>query len=163
MILRISFFLSLLFLNGCYSFTGSSLAPEVKTIQIKTFPNYALLQNPNLSQQFTLDLQSRFSQRTKLQFTEELPDILIEGEIKDYKQTAVNIQSNETSAENKLTITVNVRYQNKIQPEKNFERTFSQSENFSANQLLSSIEDQLVQDINVLLIDQIFNDIVADW
>ena len=33
--------------QSCYSFTGSSLSPETKTIQIKDFPNNAPLMNPN--------------------------------------------------------------------------------------------------------------------
>lgn len=38
---------SLALLNSCYSFTGSSLSPETKTIQIREFPNNAALMNPN--------------------------------------------------------------------------------------------------------------------
>ena len=48
------------FLQSCYSFTGSSLSPETKTIQIKDFPNNAALMNPNLAQQFSTDIQNRF-------------------------------------------------------------------------------------------------------
>ena len=46
-------------LVSCYSFTGSSLKPDVKTILIKNFPNNTSF-NPNLSQQFSTDLQNRF-------------------------------------------------------------------------------------------------------
>jgi curli biogenesis system outer membrane secretion channel CsgG len=71
-------------LVSCYSFTGSSLKPDVKTILIKNFPNNTSF-NPNLSQQFSTDLQNRFLQRTNLKGTTEMPDILIEGEIVDYQ------------------------------------------------------------------------------
>ncbi|MGZ5273899.1 MAG: hypothetical protein ACXWCA_06275, partial [Kaistella sp.] len=61
-----SLFSFLFFLHSCYSFTGSSLSPETKTIQIKDFPNNAALMNPNLAQQFSTDIQNRFLQRTTL-------------------------------------------------------------------------------------------------
>ncbi|MDO8928694.1 MAG: hypothetical protein Q7W54_06875, partial [Bacteroidota bacterium] len=36
-----------------YSFTGASIAPNVKTFSVYYFPNRARLVNPNLSQLFT--------------------------------------------------------------------------------------------------------------
>ena len=71
-------------LSSCYSFTGSSLSPETKTILIKNFPNNAALVNSDLSQDFTMALQNMFLQRTSLKGTSENPDILIEGYISDY-------------------------------------------------------------------------------
>ena len=56
----------LLVLGSCYSFTGSSLSPETKTILIKNFPNNSALVNAELSQDFTTALQNRFLQRTSL-------------------------------------------------------------------------------------------------
>ena len=53
-------------LSSCYSFTGSSLSPETKTILIKNFPNNAALVNSDLSQDFTMALQNMFLQRTEL-------------------------------------------------------------------------------------------------
>ena len=40
--LKVVLFLPFIFLlANCYSFTGSSLSPETKTVQINTFPNNA--------------------------------------------------------------------------------------------------------------------------
>ena len=90
-----SFFLCslLISLTSCYSFTGSSLSPETKTIQINDFPNNPALVNPNLAQQFSTDIQNRFLQRTTLKGTKASPDILIEGEITDYQITPTTISS----------------------------------------------------------------------
>ncbi|MGM5630345.1 LptE family protein [Apibacter raozihei] len=151
-------------LSGCYSFTGSSLDPSIKTVEIKSFPNLSAYQSPNLSVDFTTALQNRFNQRTKLVETNVDPDITIEGEITNFSTNPVNIQSNSDQAtQNRLTITVAVRYDNKKQPDKSFEKTFSDYEDYSSTQLLINVQDDLSQKINQRIIDQIFTAIVADW
>ncbi len=151
-------------LSGCYSFTGSSLDPSIKTIEIKSFPNYSAYQSPNLSVDFTTALQNRFNQRTKLVATNVDPDITVEGEITNFTTNPVSIQSGSDQAtQNRLTITVAVRYDNKKQPEKSFQRTFSDYEDYSSSELLINVQDELAQKINQRIIDQIFIAIVADW
>ena len=161
-----SLFLIPLFLGiiGCYSFTGSSLDPRIKTAYIKQFPNYAPLQNPNLSQSFSNALQLRIERRTSLTLVNsDDADVIIEGEITGYEVTPTSVVSGDRAAQNRLTVTVKVRYENKIQENKSFSRDFSDYEDFDASQSLTQIQDDLVDKINIRLIDQIFNAIVADW
>ena len=63
----------------------------------------------------------------------------------------------------KLTITVKVHYENKIQPEKNFDRTYTDEATFSSDLDINSIETSQVKIVNDRIINKIFNDIVADW
>ena len=164
------FLLLPLLLQSCYSFTGSSLSPETKTIQIRDFPNNSALMNPNLAQQFSTDIQNRFLQRTTLKGATEAPDILIEGEITDYSispttiSTAVNSPGgNIQAAQNKLTITVKVHYENKIETDKSFDRTYSYEAEFSSDLDINSIEASQVKVVNERIINKVFNDIVANW
>jgi hypothetical protein len=157
-------------LTSCYSFTGSSLSPETKTIQIKNFPNNSLLMNANLAQQFSTDIQNRFLQRTTLKGASESPDILIEGEIIDYSitpttiSTAVNTPDGTISAaQNKLTIAVKVHYENKVEPDKSFDRIYSDEAAFSSDLDINTIETSQVKVVNERIINKIFNDIVANW
>lgn len=158
-------------LHSCYSFTGSSLTDE-KTVQINEFPNNATLVNPALSQQFSTDIQNRFLQRTTLKGTKENPDILIEGEITDYTIGATTISSNTQTnpsggviqqAQNKLTITVKVHYENKVHPDSSFDRTYSDEAAFNSNLSQSDIENSQVKIVTERIINKIFNDIVANW
>ncbi|AZA78445.1 hypothetical protein EG347_13435 [Chryseobacterium sp. G0186] len=158
-------------LNSCYSFTGSSLTDE-KTVQINEFPNNATLVNPALSQQFSTDIQNRFLQRTTLKGTKENPDILIEGEITDYAITPTTISSNTQSnpsggviqqAQNKLTITVKVHYENKVHPDSSFDRTYTDEAAFNSSLSQSDIEASQVKIVTERIINKIFNDIVANW
>lgn len=170
-LLTVMLFALLGVLNSCYSFTGSSLTDE-KTVQINEFPNNAPLVNPALSQQFSTAVQNRFLQRTTLKGTKENPDILIEGEITDYSITPTTISSNTQTnpsggviqqAQNKLTITVKVHYENKIHPDASFDRTYSDEAAFNSDVSLSQIEDQQVKLVTDRIINKIFNDIVANW
>ncbi|MDG4946965.1 LPS assembly lipoprotein LptE [Weeksellaceae bacterium KMM 9713] len=156
--------LSLFLFISCYSFTGSSLDPRIKTIKIDKFPNYSAYQNPNYSQEFTNDLQLRFDQRTNLILSnDESAHIKIEGEIMDYYVAPAAIVSGEQAALNRLHIQIKVRYFNTIDDSKSFTRTFSDYEDFPNNQTLQQVESSLVPDINERLIDQIFTAVVADW
>ncbi|MCL8535979.1 LptE family protein [Chryseobacterium gallinarum] len=158
-------------LHSCYSFTGSSLTDE-KTVQINEFPNNAPLVNPALSQQFSTDIQNRFLQRTTLKGTKENPDILIEGEISDYTISPTTISSNTQTnpsggviqqAQNKLTITVKVHYENKIHPDSSFDRTYTDEATFNSNLSQADIESSQVKLVTERIINKIFNDIVANW
>lgn len=149
---------------GVYNFTGGSLDDRYQTIKVDRFPNYSAYQNPNYSQEFTNDLQLRFDQRSNMSLTnQDDADILLEGEILEYYVSPVAITSGEQAAQNRLSIRIKVIYTNNIEEEKSFTRTFTDFEDFPANQTLQQVESSLVPDINVRLIDQIFTAIVADW
>lgn len=157
-------------LQSCYTFTGTSLSPETKTVQINEFINNAPLVNPTLAQQFSTDIQNRFLQRTTLKGTKENPDLLIEGEITDYSISPTTISSNVDAvggniqaAQNKLTISVRVHYENKIEPDKSFDRTFTDEAVFSSDLDINAIEASQVKLVNERIINRIFNDIVANW
>ncbi|WP_300674208.1 LptE family protein [Soonwooa sp.] len=173
-LLFFSLFVPLLSLVSCYSFTGSSLSPETKTFLIRPFPNNAANNNPNLSQDFTVALQNRFAQRTTLKGAVDKADIIIEGEITDYNITPTTIstpvESSQTgnmiqAAQNKLTITVKVHYENHVPKEesKSFDRTYSDEVTFNSDMDLMTIESTQVKVVNERIINKIFNDIVANW
>lgn len=159
------------FLNSCYSFTGSSLNPDIKTIQIKDFVNNAVLVNPTLAQQFTIDMNNRFLQRTTLKGTTQNPHILIEGQITDYSITPATISSpvgtstggQIQTAQNKLSISVKIHYENTIEPDKSFDRTYIDEATFSSDLDINQIEAQQIKVVNERIINKIFNDIIADW
>ncbi|PZU91146.1 MAG: hypothetical protein DI529_01335 [Chryseobacterium sp.] len=163
--------LSFLFLTSCYSFTGSSLREDMKTVKINTFPNNAANNLPSLSQDFTVALQNRFLQRTILKGAVENPDLLIEGEITDYNITPTSIGAATTTPsgntlqaqQNKLTISIKVHYENNKDQTLSFDRTYSDEAVFNSDLDLNTIETAQVKIVNDRIINKIFNDIVANW
>jgi len=150
--------------SGNYSLSGSSISPDWKTIYIPTFPNNAPLQNPALSQELTLTLQDVFRNRTKLNLTtEDTADLTLEGEITGYNVVPMSIQGNDIAAENRLTVTIKVRYINRVDETKSFDRTFTAYENFPGTQTLSDVESTILPSIINLIRDQVFAAVAMDW
>ena len=158
--------LSFTFLQSCgvYSFTGASISPDVKTVEISDFPNYAQLVNPSLEQTFTIGLQDLFLNQTNLSLVNNNGDLQFEGEITEYRVTPSANTANSTAAQNRLTIAVKVRFYNNKDEDQNFEKTFSHYEDFDANKDLSgSFEDAIVNVILERIFENIFNEAVANW
>jgi outer membrane lipopolysaccharide assembly protein LptE/RlpB len=155
---------SIILLTGCsYSFTGASVAPEIKTVQIDYFPNRSSLIQPSLSQTFTEKLKDRFVSQTNLELVKNDGELVFEGAITNYIARPLAIQGNDQAALNRLTITVQVRYTNKKETDKSFESTFTRYADFSSSQNLASVEVRLIDEISEQLVNDIFNKSVVNW
>lgn len=149
---------------GIYSFTGTSIQPEVKTVTINYFEYKALKVNPSLSNQMTEAMQDKFLKLTKLEQVEMDGDIEVIGAITGYDVKATAVTANESVAQNRLTVTVKVSFVNRKFPEDNFEdKSFSAYQDFDATQALESVESTLCEDIVEQLCEDIFNATVAQW
>jgi len=149
---------------GIYSFTGTNLHPDVKTVQIDYFPNNAILVEPSLSQEFTIRLQDLFTTQTNLTLVKSGGDLQFEGEITGYKINPMTATAQQTAAQNRLTITVNVRFFNNKLEEDNFEKTFSHYYDYDANaQLTGGVLDDAFNEILERITQDIFNASVAKW
>lgn len=158
-------FVSLLFLVGCgvYKFNTGNVG-NAKTIQVDFFPNQASLVEPSLSQKFTQDLQDLFLQQTSLSLVPAGGDLRFEGEITGYRVNPMSATSQQTAAQNRLTVTINVRYYNKLKEEDDFEKSFSFYSDFAANsQLTGSVLESALDEILDRITQDIFNASVGKW
>lgn len=148
---------------GFYSFSGASIPAEAKTVSVDYFPNHAQLVNPMLSNIFTNALRDAMTNQTTLDMVEAGGDIAFEGEITDYKTMPVAITSGQTAAMNRLTITVNVRFSNRIDETKDFEQSFSRYEDYPSDQDLNAVQEALTTTITEQLVEDIFNKALVNW
>ena len=149
---------------GIYSFTGTSIQPDVKTVTINYFEYKALKVNPSLSNTLTEAMQDKFLKLTKLEQVDMDGDLEIVGAVTGYDVKATAVTANESVAQNRLTVTVKVQFINRKYPEDGFEsKSFSAYQDFDANQALESVESTLCEDIVEQLCDDIFNATVAQW
>lgn len=158
--------LSVGFFTACkvsYSFTGAVPMVGVKTFSIEYFPNRAKLVNPNLSQQITDLLSEKLTRQTSYSQIEEGGDLEFSGQITGYDVKPMNIQQGDIAAQNRLTISVKVKYVNNKDHTQDWERSFSQYEDFESTFSLSDVEDSLVPEIIEKLNDDIFNASIANW
>ena len=151
-------------MQGCgfYSFTGASIAPDVKTISVQYFPNNASIVNPRLSQLFTDALKQKFLNQTSLKFSNSGGDLNFEGAITGYTVISTAAQSNETSGLTKLAVTVNVKFTNNKDPDKNFEKSFSRDYSYESTLTLAQAESTYLSQIIDAIVDDIFAASVAN-
>ena len=148
---------------GIYSFTGGNVG-DAKTLQIDFFRNEAPLVEPTLSQLFTQELQDLFTTQTNLTLVNNDGDLHFEGEIVGYNITPMSATSDLTASQNRLTVTINVRFTNKLVEEDDFEKRFSFYSDFDASeQLIGSVLDSALEEINERITQDIFNASVAKW
>lgn len=152
--------------TGCkvsYSFTGASIPPDVKTVSVQLFQNLSSLVNPTLSSYLTEELKNKFVTQTSLNLVPDFGDLAFSGQITGYRVAPVAIQGNEVAALNRLTITVKVKFENSKDNKLSYDKSFTQYEDFGSNQNFSAVESELVRLIVEKLVDDIFNNAVANW
>lgn len=146
-----------------YTLTGASISPDAKTVSVQYFVNRAPLGIANLEQYFTDELKDKFKSQTSLKVVNEVGHLDFSGEITKYFMQPMAITGNEIAAQNRLTITVHVKFTNEIEPQYNFDKDFSQFADYSSDKDLSEVEQELVEEIVEKLIEDIFNQSVVNW
>ena len=148
---------------GIYSFTGTSIQPDVKTITIPYVEYNALRVNPSLSNDLTQALQDKFRKLTSLQQVEQDGDLELVCEITGYDVKATAVTANEVAAQNRLTVTVKVQFTNRKYPEDDVDKSFSAYADYDTNNSLDAVEGSLCEEIIDKLCEDIFNATVAQW
>ena len=121
----LSFFLLLLFTNcSVYNFTGTGKI-DAKTFQVNYFQNTSELIEPGIERTFTQRLQNLIQNQTNLNLTNTGGDLVYEGEITGYRISPMQATADQRAAQNRLTITVLVRFSNKNKESDDFEKSFS--------------------------------------
>ena len=163
-------FLSLYFLGGCkfYSFTGASIPEGAETVQVNMFVNNAANSigstfEAGLDRDFTNALQEVLINQTNLQLTGTEGDLIYEGEIEEYRVTPTTATARQTAAQNRLSISINVRYFNTNNEEDDFEKRFSFYFDFPDTQLLQNVKAEGHEVIFERITQDIFNESLAKW
>ena len=154
-----------LLVNSCgvYNFTGAKPV-DAKTFQVNYFQNNAPLVEPGIERTFTIELQEIIQNQTNLNLVSQGGELLYEGEIVDYRVTPMTATADQRAAQNRLTISINVRFSNRNKEDDNFEKRFSFFYDFDANQQL--VGSQLTTALDVIferITQDIFNESLAKW
>ena len=153
---------------GIYSFTGASIPPGTETFQVNYFNNEAgnkpgSTVEPGLDQEFTIALQDLIQNQTNLNLVSTNGDLVYEGEIIEYRISPTTSTANNTAAQNRLTMTVNLRYTNTKKEEDSFETRFTFFYDFDANQQLFDVKDSANRELFERITQDIFNATLAKW
>ena len=156
-------------LNGCgiYNFTGGNVG-TAKTFQVNFFQNYASDNpgstiEPGLDNTFTLALQDFIQNQTSLDLTNTNGDLVYEGEIVEFRVSPMSATAQQTAAQNRLTIGINVRFYNTTKDDADFEKRFSFFYDYPADSMLDSVKNDAFDAIFERILQDIFSASLADW
>ena len=152
-------------INSCsvYNFTGTGKI-DAKTFQVNYFRNNAPLIEPGIERTFTQELQNLIQNQTNLNLVNSGGDLTYEGEIADYRISPTTATADQKAAQNKLTITILVRFTNKNKEADNFEKRFSFFYNYTGTeQLVGAKLTTALDEIFERITQDIFNESLAKW
>lgn len=146
-----------------YNFTGTGKI-DAKTFQVNYFQNRAPIIEPGIERTLTQNLQNLIQNQTNLNLTNTNGDLVYEGEITEYRISPMTATANQGASQNRLTITVNVKFTNKKKESDNFEKKFSFFYDYNGtDQLVGSKLTSALDVIFERITQDIFNESLAKW
>ncbi len=150
-------------LSGCYSFRPSKADPNLNTYFVYRFEDNSLASPPDLPALFTVRLQDKIRNQSRLTQDEFNPDVEFRGTITRYIVTSEAPEPGERTAINRLTIAVNIQYINHIAEEQDFDRTFSFFFDFDSAVQLVDVQEEAHETILAQINEDIFNAAFNNW
>lgn len=158
---------ALFVLAGCinYSFTGTSIPSDVRTIHIPFFADRSQSGLGDLSDRLNRALIERFVNQSRLSLTneQENADAYVEGAIQAYANRPFSVGGDEQANLNEIQISVRATFQYASEDEPLWDKSFSGSATYdvAANPVEGEIEaaEEALQQIA----RNMFNDAVSNW
>jgi hypothetical protein len=146
-----------------YSFTGANIPTDIHNFSVELLQNRANNGPASLSQVMTDKIKAKFQTEANLKQVSNDGDLQLKGAITGYAFTSDAPVAGATSGLNKLTITVQIDFVNTKNDKDKWSETFSRFAQYSSSTNITSIEDQLVNDIGNQLMDDIFQKALVKW
>lgn len=146
-----------------YSFTGVSDL-KAETFQVNYFQNNSALIEPGLDRDFTQTLQDLITNQSSLNLVTSNGDLVYEGEITEYRISPTTATADNRAAQNRLTITIQLRFYDKENPDEDLEQRFSFFYDYpGSSQLVGSQKTTAHEEIFERITQDIFNATLAKW
>ena len=145
-----------------YSFSGGQFS-GAKTFSVSYLKPQTELASPTYSQRLTENFKDVMLSQSPLSLSETNGDLQFEGSVTNYVVAPMAIQSNETASLTRLSITVKIKYTNTLEPDLNFEKSFTKFADFAATESLFAVQEDLWKQINDQLAQEIYNASVGNW
>lgn len=154
--------------NSCaiYSFSGISIEPGTETFQVNAFENNSAFVIPNLERDFRFALQDLIQNQSSLNLVNDGGQLIYEGEIVDVYEAPQAATSEDIAAQNRLTITINIRYINTLKEDgsDDFEKRFTFFYDIGGSQQFTGTNLDTAKEVIFERITQdVFNESLAKW
>jgi hypothetical protein len=161
-ILMVIVFSTLSFSCGVYSPYGAQTS-GAKTYSVSAFELITPLASASSALSLTEELRDRIQRQSTLRLVNAEGELQFAADITVWDVKPVNVQGDETAASNRLTIGLRLSYENTIVPDLSFERTFTRFADYTSDQDLLQIEEDLVDEIGEQLSQDVFNATLGNW
>ena len=136
-----------------------------KTFSVKTLnnkaPNAPLSYSPNLTEQIKDGIQN--NTRLQLNTQSNKAEIIIEGSVNNYNLSPIALQEGDNAAKNRLTISTQFTIFIQKPEESIMKLTSTRFADYDSNTDLSSVENQLLDEINEQIVQDVINKLLSNW
>lgn len=156
--------IAIVLFSGCYTLSGISIDPTVKTFKVDLFENNANFIEPTYALDLTEGLKERIINNSRLVYADKNPDIEFVGTIVSFKNTSEAPQAGATAAINRLTVRVKIELIHHLNEEESWKKTMpARFSDYGQSELYTNVKDDLIEDINDQLLTDIFNEAFTNW
>ena len=166
--IRLSLFLAVVLLfSGCitYSFTGTSIPSDVRSIYIPFFPDRSQSGLGDLSDQLNRALINRFVNQSRLSLSNEETnaDAFVEGAIQSYSNRPFSVGGDEQANLNEVQISVRASFKYAKDDDELWNKSFSGSATYDVIENPVDGELEAAQQALQQIANNMFNDAVSSW
>lgn len=157
----------LFFCSACmsYSFTGTSIPSNVRTIYIPFFPDNSQSGLGDLSDRLNTALINRFVNQSRLSLNndQEDADSWLEGSIQSYRNRPFSVGGDEQANLNEIQIVVRATFQFSDSDEPEYSKSFTGNATYDV--LENPVEGEIEAASAALqqIANNAFNDAVSNW
>jgi hypothetical protein len=149
--------------GGCYSFTGSSVPPHLKTVAVPLFEDQSGSGEPNVRESLTSLVIDQFNRDNSLHVAERgNADSEIDGVITAIPDAPLDVSGNTTVTKRRITVNVSATFQDLKLKKKVFERTYSEWGDYDATGSLTDRQNAITTALGKLAEDIVL-DTVSGW
>jgi hypothetical protein len=135
-----------------------------KTFSVQFVENQARLVEPGLSQLVTEELKDYIRGNSKLVLINGTGDNDFEAVIAAYEpSTPASIAAGDVASQNKFSITIKVRYTCNVNPDLDFESSFSRFKLYSVDSDFETVKTELTEEILELIMEDIYKRAFVNW
>jgi len=147
-----------------YSTTGASIPAAAKTYSVQYVENQANIVEPGLSQQVTDALKDYIQSNSNLIYVNQNGDVDFEAVISGYDpSTPATVVAGDVAAQNKFTVALKVKFTCNVDPELDFESSFSRYKLYNVDPGFESVKDEYTTELINLILEDIYKRAFVNW
>lgn len=150
--------------QSCYfDFRPGRIDDSLKTFSVYMFDVKAGAAPATSGQDFSELLKAKLLNRTNLAYNNQEGDLSFSGTIVQFEVQPLAAKPDETTALQRLNMSVSVNCTNRKDKEKSWKQTFRRFADFSSDENLFDVQEALITSIYEQIITDLFNKMFADW